>query len=179
MAVMLVATVFTNRSLVIEQKTSANQYRYTLALEAAEAGLEWATAMLNKGQRINASCVDTSASGALRFRQKYLSIDADTGNVTPNAGVVHAACVANQTGTGWTCSCRGRHCAFACGHDTRQRLSAQLCRGLRGQPDVGDGAGLAWLHQPVTTDSCSGDAAATVSVTLGPFPAWPRHRPHR
>ncbi|MBS1180057.1 MAG: hypothetical protein H6R06_4469, partial [Proteobacteria bacterium] len=53
MAVMVVAAVFTNRSLIVEQKTSANQYRYTLALEAAEAGLEWATAMLNKAQKID------------------------------------------------------------------------------------------------------------------------------
>ena len=42
---------YAGRNLIFEQKTSANQYRATQAFEAAEAGLEWALAMLNGGDR--------------------------------------------------------------------------------------------------------------------------------
>ncbi len=41
------AVFFANRSLIFEQKTSANQLRATVAFEAAEAGLEWAIAQIN------------------------------------------------------------------------------------------------------------------------------------
>ena len=119
MAVMVVAVAFTNRSLVVETKTSANQYRYTLAMQAAEAGLEWATAMLNKPENIGASCLTSAVAGDIRFRRKYLWTDPDTGEVVPRKippptpdvrpvppiPEVFAACVANQTGNGWTCSC--------------------------------------------------------------------------
>ena len=37
---MLLASVYLNRNLVFEQRSSANQYRATQAFEAAEAGLE-------------------------------------------------------------------------------------------------------------------------------------------
>ena len=97
------------RNLIFEQKSSINQLRATQALEAAEAGLEWAVAMLNGG-RIDASCTplvppDVSQNS---FRQRYLSQDAN-GNYTPQlwAGVgserEQASCV--KAGAGWNCSC--------------------------------------------------------------------------
>lgn len=97
---------YTSRNLIFEQRTSTNQYRSTQALEAADAGMEWAISMLNHG-RITDSCT-TSASGAdLSFRERYLNIDATTGKITP---VLSAAGVALQpscvnTPTGWSCSC--------------------------------------------------------------------------
>ena len=41
---------YAGRNLIFEQRTSTNQYRATQAFEAAEAGLEWALAMLNGGR---------------------------------------------------------------------------------------------------------------------------------
>lgn len=169
MAVMVVAAVFTNRSLIVEQKTSANQYRHTLALEAAEAGLEWATAMLNKAQKIDASCLNSSATGALRFRQKYLSTDADTGAMTPNAGTVHAACVASQTGTGWACSCPAAGNAPAPGAAApASGFQPSFAVALVASPTSGTVRLVSYgCTRPITDDTCTGDAAATVSVTLG------------
>lgn len=109
--IVAMVAAYTNRNLIFEQRTSLNQYRSTQALEAAEAGLEWAKALLNSG-RINASCQPSTATTDNSFRQRYLSIDAD-GLVTPVANpnppaspdtnALTAACVRN--GTGWACSC--------------------------------------------------------------------------
>lgn len=96
------------RNLIFEQRISTNQYRATQALETAEAGLEWALAMLNGG-RIDASCTplvppDVSQNS---FRQRYLSIDVN-GNYTPrrwadNVTRERPSCI--QDGSGWNCSC--------------------------------------------------------------------------
>ena len=99
---------YAGRNLIFEQKTSANQYRATQAFEAAEAGLEWALAMLNGG-RIDAACSppDPVDNTLPSFRQRYLNIDVD-GHYTPrlwadNLTRERPSCV--QSDTGWNCSC--------------------------------------------------------------------------
>ena len=69
----------TNNSLLFEQKTSANQLRSTRAFEAAEAGIEWASAMLNDDRSINPSCAAVTTSGAISFQKKYLPYTAAAG----------------------------------------------------------------------------------------------------
>ena len=114
---------YTNRNLIFEQRTSGNQSRSTQAFEAAEAGVEWALSMLNSG-RIDASCAPTADAGESSFRQRYLSIAADTGMIVPTiddgagtpramtaadpqwatgAGNLWPSCVFN--GTDWVCRC--------------------------------------------------------------------------
>lgn len=69
---MTLAVFFVNRSMIFEQRTSANQYRSTKAFEAAEAGVEWAIGMLN-GSRT--ATVDTSCAlgaGTTAFRDQYV-----------------------------------------------------------------------------------------------------------
>lgn len=107
------AAAYTSRNLIFEQRTSGNQYRSTQAFEAAEAGMEWALAMLNSG-RIDATCAPGTAADS-SFRQRYLDIDvANNGLTTPRttpAGALAAdggsdlwpSCVFN--GTDWNCSC--------------------------------------------------------------------------
>ncbi|MFP5398524.1 MAG: PilX N-terminal domain-containing pilus assembly protein [Gammaproteobacteria bacterium] len=105
---------YTGRNLIFEQRTSANQYRSTQALEAAEAGIEWALTMLNAG-RVDAQCqphVDASTTDTA-FRQRYLQIAADTGMVTAlkydkdadgtAEEPLRPACVFD--GSDWRCSC--------------------------------------------------------------------------
>lgn len=100
------AAAYASRNLIFEQRTSANQYRSTQSFEAAEAGLEWALALLNSG-RIDANCQPTADTGFDSFRQRHLTVDSTTGQVTPRfnggGGFMWAACVWN--GTDWTCSC--------------------------------------------------------------------------
>jgi Tfp pilus assembly protein PilX len=108
--IVAMVAAYTNRNLIFEQRTSVNQYRSTQALEAADAGLEWAKAMLNQG-RITASCLPSTPSTLppdTTFRQRYLSVDSagiisPVPNSTPSVGALTASCVRN--GTGWDCDC--------------------------------------------------------------------------
>jgi len=96
---------YTSRNMIFEQRTSANQYRSTQAIEAAEAGVEWALAMLNH-QRITATCTNSTSVADTSFRERYLITDAVTGGLTPTAmtgGALSSMCVLN--GTQWDCSC--------------------------------------------------------------------------
>ncbi len=99
---------YTSRNLIFEQRTSANQYRSTQALEAADAGLEWAVSMLNFGL-IDTACVGLTALPGTSFRQRYLELDKTSGKYLPlldaSGAPLTAACV--NTLAGWTCSCPG------------------------------------------------------------------------
>lgn len=105
--VMTIILMFANRTVLFEQKTSANQYRSTLAFEAAEAGLAWAQAMLNTQTYLTTSCATTTtATNNHRFKDRYLSIDSVTTAIAPkNSGAAVASCAFNQTGGAMTCSC--------------------------------------------------------------------------
>ncbi len=73
--VMALVAAYTNRNLVFEQRISANSYRATRALEAADAGVEWTIAMLNAG-RTSANCTQPAAGaapGLTDFRSRYLN----------------------------------------------------------------------------------------------------------
>lgn len=66
-----IVMLYLNRSLIFEQKTSANQLRSTTALETAEAGLEWVTGMMNAPYDIDTSCALLSTTN-ISFRKKYV-----------------------------------------------------------------------------------------------------------
>jgi Tfp pilus assembly protein PilX len=99
--VVSMVAAYTSRNLIFEQRTSANQYRATQAFEAAEAGLEWALALLNGG-RLDAQCNAAAAgSTADNFRQRYLPDLINAASTAPTAG---PGCQLNSAG-GWTCGC--------------------------------------------------------------------------
>lgn len=184
-AAMAIIVTFTNRNLIFEQKTSANQYRSTLALEAAEAGLEWATAMLNKSGRITATCIDSAVSTDQSFKDENLTYATATKTWTARkgTGTVVAACVTSQraandpaataTDYNWTCSCLtdgggpinvtapsigGFKPAFA--------IALVNNAATRAVDLVSYGC-----TSTITSTACGGDAAATVRVTMANVPA--------
>jgi hypothetical protein len=95
-----IIVAFTNRSLVFEQRTSANQYRYTKAFEAAEAGLEWALASINLKESLDTSCVPDGAANS-SFRGRYLTVNSSTGAITSTG--LKPMCVISAAG--YQCSC--------------------------------------------------------------------------
>jgi hypothetical protein len=104
--VITLVAAYTSRNLLFEQRTSANQYRATLAFETADAGIEWAIARLNEG-RMNDDCTELTPGTAVAsppqpsFRERYLSINTTTGVITAPDKL--AGCVFN--GTNWVCHC--------------------------------------------------------------------------
>ncbi len=101
---------FASRNLIFEQRSSANQARSTQAFEAAEAGLQWAQAMLDSGTPIGADCEPSAAPGDTSFRERFLAYDAANQRFAPrtwdDAGTpvaLQAACVLDENG--WACSC--------------------------------------------------------------------------
>ncbi|MDH4392335.1 MAG: PilX N-terminal domain-containing pilus assembly protein [Aquabacterium sp.] len=102
--VMALVAAYTNRNLVFEQRVSANSYRATRALEAADAGVEWTLAMLNGG-RTTANCTVPSgiaAPGLTDFRSRYLVPSTDESNgegafelpwTTVPANIRYPACI--------------------------------------------------------------------------------------
>ena len=98
---MTLVAFFANRGILFEQKSSANQMRSTRAFEAAEAGLEWAAAMLNDSRLISTSCVATVGEPA-SFRDKYVPGGSPT-NLNPVANS-RPGCRIAPNGT-LTCGC--------------------------------------------------------------------------
>jgi Tfp pilus assembly protein PilX len=96
-----IVVAFANRNLIFEQRTASNQYRYTKAFEAAEAGMQWANMMLNYRKKIDTSCAE-DATGANSFRERYLTV-ASSGAISVNGGPPKAVCtIADNV---YTCSC--------------------------------------------------------------------------
>lgn len=111
---------YTSRNLIFEQRTSTNQYRSTQSLEAAEAGLEWAKAMLNHGRITPGatgpssppSCVTSTSSTDTSFRQRYLNQNTSTGYILARGYTVPPSTTFNKlqptcvfNGSGWNCDC--------------------------------------------------------------------------
>lgn len=110
--IVTLVAAYASRNLLFEQRTSTNQFRSTLAFEAAEAGVEWALARLNDA-RMNDNCTPLTSAASVTtqpsFRERYLNIAGTSGVITPmmqtSAPTVErrAGCAFN--GTGWVCDC--------------------------------------------------------------------------
>lgn len=101
----LVALMYLNRGIVFEQRSSSNQWRSTQALETAEAGVEWATGMLNTPYDLGADC-QFLGSANVSFRKKYVmtrwnDVAAPSSDIVPSAAL--PSC--RITAAGRTCSC--------------------------------------------------------------------------
>lgn len=102
-----VAIFYLNRGAISDQRRSANQYRSTTALEVADAGIEWATGMLNSSYDIDSSCNFLNTTN-VSFRKKYVQTMfndamAPTSDVVLPAHAVYPGCTVS--GTTLTCGC--------------------------------------------------------------------------
>lgn len=102
---MLLVSAYAGRTLIFEQRTSANQYRSAQAYEAAAGGLEWALAMLNSDQRIDANCEPSSDAGNNTFRARYLAMDLSADKVTPATPPTGRFAACMRAADGWRCQC--------------------------------------------------------------------------
>lgn len=107
---MLITLLAANRHLLLEWRQSSNQAHAATAFEAAEAGLDWATAMLNRGARIGSDCKPSPLS-TRDFRERHL--DTSVADFAPRA--VTSACTRGEAG--WVCACPGDAAAVAAGGD--------------------------------------------------------------
>jgi hypothetical protein len=98
--------LYSHRALLVEQRSSAQQLRATRALHAAEAGRDWAIALLNRPGPIDALCrpsTATAASPGSSLRERYLVTDPASGLTGP-AVTARPGC-AQADDTSWTCAC--------------------------------------------------------------------------
>jgi hypothetical protein len=184
--VISLVAAYAGRNLIFEQKTSTNQYRATQAFEAAEAGLEWALAMLNDG-RITAGCVPPSPMDVTQrsFRQRYLTIDDTTGNITPvrwadgttaerPSCVRHANDPLDPNKNPWACSCpQGVAPTPALPADGGVRPAFRVCFEAVDPPQPGVVRVVSTGRTRFTDEPCdvrgegtADDASATVSVVV-------------
>lgn len=101
-----ITAFYLNRNVVFEQKTAVNYMQSAKALEYAEAGLEWATGMLNSPYDIDAACVPLTTS-VKSFRKIYVLTKYGDAT-TPSSDVIPATTTypgCSLNGAAWTCSC--------------------------------------------------------------------------
>lgn len=101
---MIVAMVlaFANRHLLFEQRSATNQIRATVALEAAQAGLDWAQSLLNSPELLGPDCQPNPGPGSQTFRDQQLRYDAAT-QLQRSVPLLTAACL--HDGRTWRCQC--------------------------------------------------------------------------
>jgi hypothetical protein len=164
-----VAMLYLNRNVLFEQKISANQLRSTQALEIAEAGIEWATGMLNTPYDISSSCTLLTTTN-ISFRKKYVQTQWASGTATAtdvnpatttfpgckiNGNVRTCNCpdVPNSTTSLGTDSYPGFTISFAATSDPEAvRVTSTGC--------------TAQVGACTPTTASNSDATASVSVTL-------------
>jgi hypothetical protein len=106
LAVVSIGVLFANRTVLFEQKTGANQLRATQALQVAEAGIEWATGMLNSPAQIGTDCV-AAATALQSFRRQYVQTKVNAAT-SPSSDFFPATNVfpgCKLTAAGLNCNC--------------------------------------------------------------------------
>ncbi|WP_418319331.1 hypothetical protein [Piscinibacter sakaiensis] len=104
----LLAAAWAQRSALNEIHSAANQWHSAGAREAAEAGLEWAQAMLNSSHAIGADCQPSRTAGALGFRSRYLHTADAYGRLVvaaPAAAASPLKIACSRDAAGWSCAC--------------------------------------------------------------------------
>ena len=184
LAALALAVGYAGRHVLVEQQAATNQQRSAQALAAAEAGIDWAIALLAAPRSVGDDCLPSAAGQA--FRDRALQLDATAGRIEARtwtrpdgtAATLRMACVAGDDG-GWNCRCPaadGSGAALALpAIEARPAFSvafASLPRaGTVQLAAVGCArATAACLDGSDATGGAGGGAIATVQVTLGLLP---------
>lgn len=109
-AVTMMAMLYLNRGLIFEQRTSANQMRATQAIEAAEAGIEWATGMLNAPFDIGPDCTLLTTTNQ-SFRKRYVMTQWNAAPPSSDIAVAVAKPGCRFVGGNLVCSCPANNVA--------------------------------------------------------------------
>lgn len=101
----LLVSAYSARTLIFEQRTSANQYRASQAYEVAQGGLEWVVAMLNSPRPLTTECRPSNDVNAPSFRELLLTTNLDANRVVPTVGAQLRVAGCARGGNGWQCTC--------------------------------------------------------------------------
>ena len=160
-----IVVFYLNRGLIFEQKISANQVRSTTAFEIAEAGLEWATGMLNNPQDITTTC-GLLATTNISYRTKYIQTGANS-NVA-SATNTFPGCKVN--GTALTCSCPN---VPALGTEAVAGLGTAVLPSFTVSfTDVGDPQAVRVTATGCTAQAGACKPATATAATTGNSDAW-------
>ncbi len=101
--VLAMVAAYTNRTLIVDQRSTTNALRSAQALDVIEAGTEWAIAQINSG-RLSSTCGSSTVDTDSTLRARYIELQGDYSYKPAGGGpATPMACVSNL-GT-WVCSC--------------------------------------------------------------------------
>ena len=104
--VLAMAAAYTNRTLIVDQRSTTNALHAAQAIDATEAGTEWAIAQVNGG-RVTSTCTSSTVSTDATVRTRYIELRDDLSYINPDktdkAVATPMACVSNLGS--WECSC--------------------------------------------------------------------------
>ncbi|SEL07724.1 hypothetical protein SAMN05216359_10574 [Roseateles sp. YR242] len=101
---LVLAALWAGRHLAVAQRIAANDHRAAVAIQAADAGLAWARAMLNTG-RLDNTCRPDYNSGR-DFRERALRHGPDGDYLAASGDAAAAVCINNGLHR-WDCRCDG------------------------------------------------------------------------
>lgn len=101
--ILAMAAAYTNRTLIVEQRSTTNALHSAQAIDATEAATEWAIAQINGG-RVTSTCTSSTVGTDASVRTRYIEVQDDLSYKTPDRKTATPmACVSNR-GV-WECSC--------------------------------------------------------------------------
>ena len=163
-----IGVLYANRSVLFEQRTSANQAQATLAQEVAEAAIEWATGMMNSPFDIGPNCSFLTTTN-VSFRKKYIMTNYAAGStaVVPIANTF-PGCKINPATGATTCSCpaSGATASLGAGVEPNFTLAFEAVAGSVDAVKITAYACTAQAGTCTSTTFANADGNARLSVIL-------------
>ena len=71
--ILAMAAAYTNRTLIVEQRSTTNALHSAQAIDATEAATEWAIAQINGG-RVTSTCSSSAVAADTSVRTRYIEL---------------------------------------------------------------------------------------------------------